>query len=218
MEYLDIMLGIEGWEELFIEYQRDIIHIADTLSNNQHLKIVPPLNKVLDPFRMCPLSNVKLVILGQDPYKKGATGLPFSVDDGDNLTPSLKVICSWLGLSTMNGNLSRWAKQGVLLLNVIPTMDLDKYSPSHRTLWESFIRGCINICSRRPHIAFLVLGSVAEEYIDSIIDADERLVLVEKHPAFYARNNIYENKIYLFEEINRYIVAGHNHEIDFYNG
>lgn len=213
-----MMLGVVGWEELFIEYQREILYINDILSRRcfvENIPITPPLDRALDPFRVCSLSDLRLLILGQDPYKIGATGLAFSVEDSNN-TPSLNVISSWLGIKSMNGNLTRWAKQGVLLLNAIPTMELCDKSISHRTLWESFIRGCLTVCSRKHHVVFLVLGSIAEEYIDSIVDVEDNLVLIEKHPAYYARCNIYEDKTYLFEQINSYLSSANRGIIDFY--
>lgn len=207
---------IVGWDDLFISYQREYRHIVDVLtrrSKEPRVTIVPDLLRVLDPFRLCSFSDLKLVILGQDPYKTNSTGLAFSTDDG-SITPSLKVISSWLNVNNFDGNLTRWAIQGVLLLNSIPTMETNPHPIPHRTLWESFIRGCLSICSSKHNVAFLLLGSVAAEYEDSI-DDDKNLVIKLDHPAHFARMRKYDCKTDVFNKINDYLAVNNRGTIDF---
>jgi len=196
-------------------YQRDYSHIVYVLtrrSKEQGVIIVPDLLRVLDPFRLCSYNAVRLVILGQDPYKSNATGLAFSTEDG-SLTPSLRVISSWLDYKDFNGNLTRWALQGVLLLNAVPTMETSVYPIPHRTLWESFIRGCLSLCSSKTNVAFLLLGTVASDYSDSI-DSDNNLVIKTEHPSYYARLGIYEKKD-IFDNINSYLSTNNKGIINF---
>lgn len=207
---------IFGWENLFIDYQREYRHIVDVVtrrSREPRVTIVPELSRVLDPFRLCSFSDLRLVILGQDPYKTNATGLAFSTDDG-TITPSLKVISSWLDAKNFDGNLTRWALQGVLLINCIPTMETNPQPISHRTIWESFIRGCLSTCSRKRYIVFLLLGSVAAEYEDSI-DDENNLVIKLDHPSYLARIRNYDSKIDIFNNINKYLSNNYRGTIDF---
>jgi len=209
------MLYIEGWEELFINYQTQFILIRETLMrrvNEEGVSIVPKPMDILNPFRYCSFRDVKVVVLGESPYRDRANGLAFAVNELP-LTQSLRVLCDWLGRDTIDVTLKSWTNQGVLLLNSIPTMETGKKQLAHRVLWESFIRGCINMCSSKSNIAFLLLGSVPAEYEDSIIG--NNLVIKEMHPVYFARMGIKCNKIDIFDVINEYLINNGKSQIEF---
>lgn len=207
------MLFISGWESLFIEYQREYEHVSDVIDRrvfSDGVEISPEPSKILDVFRLCPMDKVKLIILAQEPYKEGATGIAFS---SDHVTPSLKVLSSWLEIDNIQTDLTPWVEQGVLLLNASMSIEVAKEGISHKVLWEAFIRGCLTVCSRIPHIVFLLLGNIAESYSTSIKNG---LIIREKHPAYYARNNIYETKRHIFKQINKHLISYKQKPIDFW--
>lgn len=129
----------------------------------------PPAKLVFNAFNLCPFNKVKVVILGQDPYHElgQAMGLSFSVPDGVMLPPSLqniyKEIHSDLGKPIpTSGDLTRWAKQGVLLLNATLTVRAHEAN-SHQALgWQNFTDAAIEtINTHREHIVFMLWGGFA---------------------------------------------------------
>ena len=198
-----------------MEYQRDYKHISDVLDRRIYIDKVPispdPAH-ILDAFRLCPYNKVKLVILAQEPYKEGATGIAFSSTRG--ITPSLEVLASWLEISNISTDLMSWCEQGVLMLNASMSIETHNNAVNHKVLWEAFIRGCLATCSTLPHICYLLLGAVAESYSTSIKSG---LVIREKHPAYYARNKIYESKLDIFTKINNHLISHNKTPIDFWS-
>lgn len=139
--------------------------------------------------------EIKVVILGQDPYHKPnqANGLSFSVNKGELHPPSLKNIFKELELDIGNkypvsGDLSKWSKQGVLLLNAILTVRKNKPN-SHRNLgWEIFTMNLINkISNEFSGIVFMLWGNNAKKY-KSIIDNSKHLILESSHPSPLSAN------------------------------
>ena len=207
------MLLIPGWESFSIKYQREYLFILSILKRRIYVDricVVPDPVCVLDAFRLCPMSEVKLVILAQEPYKSNASGLAFSCKC---MTPSLEVLRSWLNLKSIDTDLSSWARQGVLLINAALTVELKDNPISHSTLWESFVRGCLEICSARPYLCYMLLGDVAGSYSSSIKSG---LIIKEKHPAYYAREKIFESKVDVFYDINRHLKSYNIDPIDFW--
>ena len=150
-----------------------------------------PLEKDLfNAFNLCPFHKVKVVIIGQDPYpgEGQAHGLSFSVNDGVPFPPSLnnifKGICYDLKTPTpTSGNLTRWAEQGVLLLNTILTV-CPGDSNSHKGKgWEQFTNAVIKRLNNECNSLVFMLWGVEACKKASLIDADKHLVLAARHPA-----------------------------------
>lgn len=158
--------------------------------------VFPPPTLIFNAFDSCPFFAVKVVILGQDPYhgKGQAHGLSFSVPDGVPTPPSLqniyKEIRDDLGKDIpRTGNLERWARQGVLLLNA--TLTVEERSPgSHQGIgWERFTDAAIKALSdKREHLVFLLWGKYAQEK-GTVIDASRHLILKAAHPSPFSANN-----------------------------
>ena len=152
--------------------------------------IYPPGSQIFRAFELTPLDRVKVVILGQDPYHNPgeAMGLSFSVPDGVRMPPSLRNIFaeieSDLGIR-MSGrpNLENWARQGVLLLNSILTVEAGK-AASHRGIgWQEFTDAVIRTLSeRREGIVFLLWGNFAKAKA-ALIDSSRHHVLQAAHPS-----------------------------------
>lgn len=156
-------------------------------------KVYPPAQKILRAFDLCPLDSVKVVIIGQDPYhgEGQANGLCFSVNDGVTLPPSLKNIFkeieSDLGSKpNPSGDLSRWATQGVLMLNSVLTV-LAHQPASHAGLgWEQFTDAVIQtLNAKRTQIVYMLWGKYAQTK-GAVIDRDKNLVLESGHPSPYS--------------------------------
>ena len=144
----------------------------------------PPAKLVFNAFNLCPFDKVKVVILGQDPYHEQgqAMGLSFSVPEGIMLPPSLqniyKEIQSDLGKPIpTSGDLTRWAKQGVLLLNATLTVRAHAAN-SHQALgWQNFTDAAIAALSnRREHVVFMLWGGFARSK-KSLIDTNPNFII-----------------------------------------
>lgn len=152
--------------------------------------VYPPKDKVFEAFRLCDLSDIKVVILGQDPYHgpKQAHGLCFSVNKGIPLPPSLKNIYQELH-SDLNielpphGDLTTWAKQGVFLLNTVLTVEASNAN-SHRDYgWLQFTDEVIKIISDSlDHVVFLLWGSPAQRK-QLLVDSNKHTILTAPHPS-----------------------------------
>ncbi len=152
--------------------------------------IYPPSNKVFEAFRLTSFDNIKVVILGQDPYHGAgqAHGLCFSVAKNIPIPPSLKNIYKELhndlGVAVAkHGNLESWARQGVFLLNTVLTVQAGQ-AHSHRGQgWESFTDNVIKILSEQSHhLVFLLWGSPAQKK-KALIDDNKHTVLTSVHPS-----------------------------------
>lgn len=155
----------------------------------------PPAKLVFNAFNLCPFNKVKVVILGQDPYHEigQAMGLSFSVPDGVMLPPSLqniyKEIHSDLGKPIpTSGDLTRWAKQGVLLLNATLTVRAHEAN-SHQTLgWQNFTDAAIEtINTHREHIVFMLWGGFARSK-KRLIDTNRHCIIESVHPSPLSAN------------------------------
>jgi uracil-DNA glycosylase len=174
-------------------------------------KVYPPGKEIFAAFDACPFDEVKVVIIGQDPYHGPgqANGLCFSVRDGVRMPPSLvnifKEIQKDLGKPIpQSGNLERWAHQGVLLLNA--TLTVKESSPgSHQNNgWEKFTDAVIRvISSEKSGVVFLLWGAYAQKK-GEIIDRSRHLVLLSAHPSpFSADRGFFGNKH--FSKANDYL-------------
>ncbi|MCB9810817.1 MAG: uracil-DNA glycosylase [Candidatus Nomurabacteria bacterium] len=158
--------------------------------------IYPHPKNIFNAFSLCPFSEVKVVILGQDPYHGPgqAHGLCFSVPDGVKIPPSLnniyKEIKADLGKDMPDsGNLERWAEQGVLLLNATLTVR-GGVAGSHQGLgWETFTDTIIKtISDQKEHVVFLLWGRYAQAKT-SLIDSSKHLILTSPHPSPLSAHN-----------------------------
>ncbi len=164
--------------------------VAFVRQEYQQGKVYPPGRLIFNAFDQCPFDQVKVVIIGQDPYHEPgqAQGLCFSVPDGVQIPPSLvniyKEIESDLGVKCPpSGDLTRWARQGVLLLNATLTVREHQAGSHQRQGWEQFTDAVIATLSReRTGLVFLLWGSYAQGK-RMLIDTSRHLVLQSPHPS-----------------------------------
>lgn len=150
----------------------------------------PPGGKIFNAFACTPFDRVKVVILGQDPYHEPgqAMGLSFSVPEGVPLPPSLKNIYSEIRselgvVPPASGDLTRWARQGVLLLNATLTVAQGQAGSHQHRGWETFTDAAIRaLATEREHLVFLLWGAYAGKKAE-FIDPQRHLVLRSAHPS-----------------------------------
>lgn len=158
----------------------------------------PTQSDVFKAFEQCPYENVKVVLLGQDPYHGSgqAHGLAFSVPDGIKHPPSLvnifKEISQDLGTPyPESGNLERWARQGVLLLNASLTVREGEAGSHQKIGWETFTDSVIQALSEdREDLVFLLWGGFAKQKV-KLINANKHLILTTGHPSTLSANRGY---------------------------
>ena len=210
----------ESWKQhLAPEFEKDyFIRLTEFVrSEYQTATIYPPGRFIFNAFNLCPFDKVKVVIIGQDPYHGPgqAHGLCFSVNDGVPFPPSLqnifKEIQSDLGAPIpTSGNLTRWANQGVLLLNATLTVRAHQAGSHQRRGWEEFTDAAIRVLAeQRENIVFILWGSYAQKK-GAFIDRNKHLVLASAHPSpLSAYNGFFGNKH--FSRTNEYLQAhGYN--------
>lgn len=158
----------------------------------------PKFNQIFEAFNLCSFEDVKVVIIGQDPYhgEGQANGLCFSVNDGIVNPPSLINIFKELGTDLNipfpeSGNLERWAKQGVLLLNATLTVKAHEAGSHQRKGWEQFTDAVISsISNNRKDVVFLLWGGYAKKK-GAKIDRTKHMVLESGHPSPLSANRGY---------------------------
>lgn len=175
--------------------------------------VYPPGKQIFAAFDSCPFEQVKVVILGQDPYHepRQAHGLCFSVNDGIPFPPSLqnifKEIESDLGIPVpASGDLTRWAQQGVLLLNATLTVRAHQAASHQGKGWETFTDAVIHkLAEEREHLVFILWGSYAQRK-GEFIDSRRHLVLKSSHPSpLSAHRGFFGN--HHFSQANRYLAS-----------
>ena len=205
-------------EEYDKPYFKDLISFVET--EYDHKVIYPKKNEIFNAFRQTPYEEVKVVILGQDPYHGAgqAHGLSFSVNPQVPTPPSLKNIFKELqadiGCSIPNnGYLVPWAKQGVLLLNTVLTVR-DSQPASHRNKgWEQFTDEVIRTISRREKpVVFMLWGRHAQEK-KKLIDLNKHLIIESVHPSpLSAHRGFFGSKP--FSQANKFLQAHGEQPID----
>ena len=174
--------------------------------------IIPPGNKIFAAFDATPFDDVKVVILGQDPYHNynQANGLCFSVNEGIKFPPSLmnifKEVRDDVGSEIpQNGDLTRWAEQGVLLLNATLTVRAHSAGSHQGIGWETFTDAAIaTLANKKENIVFLLWGSYAIKK-GAFIDRTKHLVLTSPHPSpLSAYHGFFGN--HHFSKANDYLV------------
>lgn len=211
-----------GWkealrEEFLSEY---FAKIKENLLAAKAREIVyPPGNLIFNAFNLTPFEWVRAVILGQDPYHGAhqAMGLSFSVPRGVRIPPSLvniyKEIKSDLGISEpASGDLSYWAKQGVLLLNASLSVGANRANSHSGFGWQIFTDAVIKILSaRRQNLVFMLWGNFAKAK-SALIDAQRHLILTAAHPSPLAGGAFFGCRH--FSRCNEYLRAHGLGEID----
>jgi uracil-DNA glycosylase len=195
----------ESWQKrLQPEFDKAYFHeLTEFVRDEYHRGAVyPPGKLIFNAFNLCPFDRVKVVIIGQDPYHGfgQAHGLCFSVNDGVPFPPSLqnifKEIKSDVGVEPpLTGNLTRWAEQGVLLLNATLTVRAGEAGSHQKRGWETFTDAVINLLSaEREHLVFILWGAYAQRK-GAYIDRSKHLVLTSAHPSpLSAYNGFFGNK------------------------
>lgn len=183
--------------------------------------VYPPPKNIFRAFDLCPFNKVEVVILGQDPYHgpRQANGLCFAVEDEVTLPPSLQNIFKEIEqeysepMKNRSGDLSRWATQGVLLLNATLTVKARTAGSHQGKGWEEFTDTAVAALSReRKHLVFMLWGNYAKNK-GAHIDRSKHLVLESAHPSpFSAYNGFFGNNH--FKKTNEYLVAHNKKPID----
>ena len=196
------------------------LQIKENLINAKKNEIVyPPSHLIFNAFDLTPFDEVKVVILGQDPYHgvNQAMGLSFSVPKGVKIPPSLINIFKELQMEfgyeiPKNGDLTNWAKQGVLLLNSSLSVAANKPNSHSKFGWQIFTDSVIKILSqKRQNLVFMLWGNYAKAKAN-LIDENRHLVLKAAHPsplaggAFFGCNH--------FKKCNEYLKSHNKNEID----
>jgi len=205
----------ESWKHI-LQTEFDKEYFIDLLDyvNNEYDNAVcyPEKEAIFSAFNHCLFKNIKVVIIGQDPYhgKGQANGLCFSVKDGIKHPPSLINIYKELATDTggsipVSGNLSHWAKQGVLLLNATLTVKESDAGSHQKQGWETFTDAVIaKISDEKKDVVFLLWGGYAKKK-GRKIDTDKHCVLESGHPSPLSANRGYWFGNKHFSETNTFL-------------
>ena len=213
---------VESWKKRLVgEFEKTYFKHLVTFIKEEYKKntIYPPAKEIFRAFDLCSFEDTRVVILGQDPYhgQGQANGLCFSVRGGLSMPPSLinifEEVKDDLHIATPeSGDLARWARQGVLLLNAILTVR--EHQPgSHRNKgWETFTDAVIKeISEKKEKVVFLLWGTYAQQK-GMIIDTNKHFVLTSPHPSPYsAERGFFGNRH--FSKTNDYLRANNGKEI-----
>lgn len=198
----------EQWEMPYFKTLTDFVRAQYATTT-----VYPPASKIFAAFDACPFDKVKVVILGQDPYHGPgqANGLCFSVNPGVPYPPSLinifKEVSSDTGAAApSDGDLSRWARQGVFMLNSVLTVEQGRAASHASRGWETLTDAAIAALSAsREHLVFLLWGSYAINK-GKLIDRSKHLVLTSVHPSpLSAHRGFFGNRH--FSRANEYLQA-----------
>lgn len=178
----------ESWKRaLQAEWDKPYFELLTSFVRNayQTRQCFPPGPMIFNAFNSCPFDQVRVVIIGQDPYHDvgQAMGLCFSVPNGVAVPPSLQNIYRELGVSRTSGDLTHWAEQGVLLLNATLTVEAHRAGSHQGKGWEELTDAAIEALNReREHIVYMLWGSYAQRK-GQIVDRRRNLVLTAPHPS-----------------------------------
>jgi len=202
----DNILKDEFEKEYFVQLQK-------TLHNEYQTQTVYPAKEnIFNALKLTVFSDVKAVLLGQDPYhgKGQAHGLAFSVPPGHRFQPSLRNIFQEIqdDIGTpvpASGDLTRWAEQGVLLLNSVLTVRTSVAASHAGKGWEQFTDAAIRELSKqRDGIVYILWGQYAQKKAE-FVDGNKNLILKSAHPSVYSCHNFFGNKH--FSKTNEYLTA-----------
>jgi uracil-DNA glycosylase len=210
---MDVKIA-ESWKhQLSSEFQKPYFSdlVGFVKGEYQQYKVYPPGKLIFNAFNYCSFDDLRVVIIGQDPYHGAgqANGLCFSVNDGVQKPPSLNNIFTEIknDLGTevpTSGNLERWAKQGVLLLNATLTVRANSPGSHQNKGWEAFTDAVIQrVSDEKTNIVFLLWGAYAQKK-GMIINDEKHLVLKSAHPSpFAAHKGFFGNRH--FSKANEYL-------------
>ena len=219
---MDIKIA-ESWKQrLSVEFEKSYFNELTKFvkTEYQSATIYPPGKEIFRAFDCCTFDNVKVVIIGQDPYHGPgqANGLCFSVRDGQRLPPSLvnifKEIKQDLGKEIpVSGDLGRWADQGVLLLNATLTVRAGTPGSHQNKGWENFTDAVIRkLSEEKQHVVFLLWGAYAQKK-GEVIDRNKHLVLMSPHPSPFSADRGFFGCRH-FSKTNQYLKSKGLQEID----
>lgn len=212
-----------SWEEIFNDYPKidELNNMIKEIDEQRLTKtIYPPKEQVFRVFDL-PLKDIKVVILGQDPYHNPdqACGLSFSVNDGVPLPKSLiniyKELHDDLGIKpAKTGNLESWFKQGVFLLNAVLTVEKNSPASHSKIGWENFTDYIIeNISEKNENIVFVLWGAYARSK-NKLIDPSKHKIIESAHPSpLSAYRGFFGSKV--FSQINSYLAENDRETINF---
>ena len=213
----------KSWEEIFKNYPKidELNKLIETINKKRLITtIYPPKEQVFRVFDLA-LKDIKVVILGQDPYHNPnqACGLSFSVNDGVALPKSLiniyKELHDDLGIKpAKTGNLESWFKQGVFLLNAVLTVEKNSPASHSKMGWENFTDYIIeNISEKNENVVFVLWGSYARSK-NKLIDSSKHKIIESAHPSpLSAYRGFFGSKV--FSQINDYLDDCSKKTIDF---
>lgn len=216
------MIGNDWDQKLKLIWESEgFKRFMDMINKEYNTKtIYPPKNYIFNALKLTPYSNTKVVIVGQDPYHGDgeAHGLSFSVQEGIKLPPSLKNIYKELYddlgiLPSTTGDLTKWGKEGVLLLNAVLTVEKDKPA-SHRNLgWERLTDYIIKILNQKEEpVVFILWGNFAKEKA-KLITNPNHYIITSPHPSpFSARYGFFGSKP--FSKANNFLKEHNIKEVD----
>lgn len=213
----------QSWKEVLQEefskpyFEQLVLFVKREYSENI---CYPKGQQIFSAFNHCPLPEVKVVIIGQDPYhgEGQANGLCFSVHDGIPYPPSLVNIFRELNTDLgvpypLSGNLERWASQGVLLLNATLTVRANSAGSHQKQGWETFTDAVIKAVSTHcNHVVFMLWGGYAKEKA-KLIDPAKHCILMAGHPSPLSANRGYWFGNKHFSQANAYLKANGKNEI-----
>ncbi|WP_315144305.1 uracil-DNA glycosylase [Capnocytophaga leadbetteri] len=213
----------QSWKEVLQEefskpyFEQLVLFVKREYSENI---CYPKGQQIFSAFNHCPLPEVKVVIIGQDPYhgEGQANGLCFSVHDGIPHPPSLVNIFRELNTDLgvpypLSGNLERWASQGVLLLNATLTVRANSAGSHQKQGWETFTDAVIRAVSAHcNHVVFMLWGGYAKEKA-KLIDPAKHCILTAGHPSPLSANRGYWFGNKHFSQANAYLKANGKNEI-----
>ena len=189
---MDVKIEQSWKERLSAEFEKPYFSELTSFVRHEYSTTTcyPPGHLIFNAFNLCPFDKVKVVIIGQDPYHEQgqAQGLSFSVNDGVPFPPSLQNIFKEIeqDLGTpmpKSGDLTRWAEQGVLLLNATLTVREHQAASHAGHGWETFTDAVIRqLSAQREHLVFILWGSYAQKK-GQVIDRSRHLVLCSAHPS-----------------------------------
>lgn len=212
-----------SWEEIFNNYPKidELNNMIKEIDEQRLTKtIYPPKEQVFRVFDL-PLKDIKVVILGQDPYHNPyqACGLSFSVNDGVPLPKSLiniyKELHNDLGIKpAKTGNLESWFKQGVFLLNAVLTVEKNSPASHSKIGWENFTDYIIeNISEKNENVVFVLWGAYARSK-NKLIDPSKHKIIESAHPSpLSAYRGFFGSKV--FSRINSYLAENDRETINF---
>ena len=206
-----------------ILYNSNISNKLDKILNKiksiSDKKVYPSYENIFRALNLTQFKDVKVVIIGQDPYhgENEANGLAFSINKEVKITPSLrnifKELKNDLNIDRTNTDLSSWAKQGVLLLNSVLTVEKDTPLSHSNIGWQEITNYIIKyISSNKNNVVFILWGNFAKQYKE-IIDSSKHLIIESAHPSpFSANRGFFNSKP--FSRTNNYLKKNNQSVID----